>query len=134
MATSPVHLTVAVERIANGMFTATNGRGGQIAVGAGGAGDFTPTELLLAAVGGCTAIDVDILTSRRAEPDGEDSCVVTTRGPWSLSFLIWMALLDQPMEVLGPPEFAAAAGTLTGRLSAAIPETPARPWPGRCGV
>ena len=68
MATSPVHLTVAVERIANGMFTATNGRGGQIAVGTGG-GDFTPTELLLAAVGGCTAIDVDILTSRRAEPD-----------------------------------------------------------------
>jgi putative redox protein len=67
MATSPVHLTVAVERIASGMFTATNGRGGQIAVGTGG-GDFTPTELLLAAVGGCTAIDVDILTSRRAEP------------------------------------------------------------------
>jgi len=68
MATSPVHLTVTVERIANSMFTATNGRGGQIAVGTGG-GDFTPTELLLAAVGGCTAIDVDILTSRRAEPD-----------------------------------------------------------------
>jgi putative redox protein len=67
MATSPVHLTVTVERIANSMFTATNGRGGQIAVGTGG-GDFTPTELLLAAVGGCTAIDVDILTSRRAEP------------------------------------------------------------------
>jgi hypothetical protein len=30
---------------------------------------FTPTELLLAAIAGCTAIDVDILTSRRAEPD-----------------------------------------------------------------
>ena len=29
--------------------------------------DFTPTELLLAAIGGCTAIDVDILTSRRAQ-------------------------------------------------------------------
>jgi len=28
-----------------------------------------PVELLLAAIGGCTAIDVDILTSRRAEPD-----------------------------------------------------------------
>lgn len=69
-----------------------------------------------------------------ADPDGEDSCVVTTRGPWSLSFLIWMALLDQPMEVLGPPEFAAAARALAGRLSAAIPETPAGPWPGRCGV
>ena len=31
--------------------------------------DFTPVELLLTAIGGCTAIDVDILTSRRAEPD-----------------------------------------------------------------
>ena len=54
MATSPVHLTVTVERIANGMFTATNGRGGQIAVGTGGRDNFTPTELLLAAVGGCS--------------------------------------------------------------------------------
>ena len=35
----------------------------------GGGADFTPTELLLVAVAGCTAIDVDILTSRRAEPD-----------------------------------------------------------------
>ena len=56
-------------------------------------------------------------------PDGDDSCVVTTRGPWSLSFLIWMGLLDQPMEVLGPPEFVDAAGVLVARLSAAIPET-----------
>jgi putative redox protein len=68
MATGSVHLSVTVERIANGMFTATNGRGGQIALGTGQAG-FTPTELLLAAIGGCTAIDVDILTSRRAEPE-----------------------------------------------------------------
>lgn len=59
-----------------------------------------------------------------ADPEGDDSCVVTTRGPWSLSFLIWMALLDQPMEVLGPPEFAEAARALIVRLSAAIPETP----------
>ena len=28
-----------------------------------------PVELLLTAIAGCTAIDVDILTSRRAEPD-----------------------------------------------------------------
>jgi uncharacterized OsmC-like protein len=69
MATGPVHLTVLVERIANGMFTATNSRGGRITVGTGGGADFTPTELLLAAVGGCTAIDVGILTSRRAEPE-----------------------------------------------------------------
>jgi putative redox protein len=38
-------------------------------MGTGGSTDFTPTELLLAAIAGCTSIDVDILTSRRAEPD-----------------------------------------------------------------
>jgi uncharacterized OsmC-like protein len=30
--------------------------------------EFTPVELLLAAIGGCTAVDVDLVTSRRAEP------------------------------------------------------------------
>ncbi len=34
----------------------------------GGDTDFTPTELLLVAIASCTAIDVDTLTSRRAEP------------------------------------------------------------------
>jgi putative redox protein len=69
MADSPVHRTVTVERAAQGVFTVTNTRGGQITFGTGGGTEFTPTELLLAAIGGCTAIDVDILTSRRAEPD-----------------------------------------------------------------
>ncbi len=69
MVTSSAHLDVLVERISGGMFTAANSRGGQITVGTGGGADFTPTELLLVAVAGCTAIDVDILTSRRAEPD-----------------------------------------------------------------
>jgi putative redox protein len=69
MATGSTHRNVTVERIANGRFTITNSRGGRIAIGTGGDVDFTPTELLLAAIGGCTAIDVDILTSRRAEPD-----------------------------------------------------------------
>ena len=61
---------VTVERIAPGRFLATNGRGGSV-VTVSGAGDteFTPVELLLAALGGCTAMDVDALTSRRAEPD-----------------------------------------------------------------
>ena len=68
MTTESVHRNVTVRRIANGQFTVTNARGGQIAFGSGGT-DFTPTELLLAAIGGCTAIDVDIVTSRRAEPD-----------------------------------------------------------------
>ena len=68
MTTESVHRNVTVRRIANGQFTVTNARGGQITFGSGGT-DFTPTELLLAAIGGCTAIDVDIVTSRRAEPD-----------------------------------------------------------------
>ena len=69
MTDDSVHRTVTVERIAPGVFTATNARGGQLRFGTGADTDFTPTELLLAAIAGCTAIDVDILTSRRAEPD-----------------------------------------------------------------
>jgi putative redox protein len=63
------HRNVTVHRVASGRFTVTNDRGGEIAFGTGDGTDFTPTELLLAAIGGCTAIDVDILTSRRAEPE-----------------------------------------------------------------
>jgi predicted DNA-binding transcriptional regulator YafY len=52
------------------------------------------------------------------EPDGE-ACVVTTRGAWSRNFLIWMAMLDEPMEVLGPPELVEVARNLVARLAAA---------------
>ena len=64
------HRQVSIERIANSRYTVTNDRGGQITIGTGtGTGtEFTPVELLLTAIGGCTAADVDILTSRRAEP------------------------------------------------------------------
>ena len=63
------HRTVTVRRVASGRFAATNERGGELTFGTGDGTEFTPTELLLAAVGGCTAIDIDILTSRRAEPE-----------------------------------------------------------------
>ena len=46
-----------------------NERGGKITIGTGDGTDFTPVELLLVSIGGCTAVDVDLLTSRRAEPD-----------------------------------------------------------------
>jgi putative redox protein len=69
MATDSAHRNVTVERIASGRFAAANTRGGRITFGTGDGTDFTPTELLLAAIGGCTAIDVDILTSRRAESE-----------------------------------------------------------------
>lgn len=38
-------------------------------IGTGDGTDFTPVELLLAALGGCTGADVDYITSKRAEPD-----------------------------------------------------------------
>ena len=69
MATDPVHRSVRLERVENSSYTVTNDRGGQMRIGHGQGTDFTPVELLLAGIGGCTAIDVDILTSRRAEPD-----------------------------------------------------------------
>ena len=53
------------------------------------------------------------------EPDGEDACIVTSRGAWSHGFLVWMATLDEPMEVLDPPELAEAARALAARLGAA---------------
>jgi putative redox protein len=63
------HRSVRLERVQNSRYTAINNRGGQISLGRGDGSDFTPVELLLVAMGGCTAVDVDILTSRRAEPD-----------------------------------------------------------------
>ncbi len=59
---------MSIERVAAGSYTVTNERGGTITVGRGADGEFSPVELLLAAIGACTAIDVDVLTSRRAEP------------------------------------------------------------------
>ena len=53
------------------------------------------------------------------EPDGEHACIVTTRSSWSRRFLVWMALLDEPLEVLGPPELAEAARAVVARLGAA---------------
>jgi uncharacterized OsmC-like protein len=61
--------SVDIERVEVGRYLVRNRRGGSIPVGSGGDDDFTPVELLLAAIGCCTAIDVDLITSRRAEPD-----------------------------------------------------------------
>jgi hypothetical protein len=52
------------------------------------------------------------------EPDGPDACIVTSRGTWSPGFLVWMATLDEPMEVLDPPEMVQAARTVVARLAA----------------
>jgi uncharacterized OsmC-like protein len=61
--------SISVTRTSAGRYTAANGRGGTLDFGTGDATDFTPVELFLAAIGGCTAVDVDIFTTRRAEPE-----------------------------------------------------------------
>jgi putative redox protein len=69
MATDVSHRSVRVERVEAGRFAAVNDRGGRVVFSAGTGEDFTPVDLLMAAIAGCTAIDVDPVTSRRAEPD-----------------------------------------------------------------
>lgn len=69
MAPEQSHRSVELSRIGASRFRAVNVRGGVLDFGTGEDTDFTPVELLLAAIGGCSAIDVDILTSRRAVPD-----------------------------------------------------------------
>ena len=66
--TQDTHRQVSIARDAAGKYTVTNEHGGTIPVGTGSDGEFTPVELMLAAIGACTAIDVDVVTSRRAEP------------------------------------------------------------------
>lgn len=62
--------SVTLTRTGAGTFLAQNERGGTLALGAGGSAssDFTPVELLLVGIAGCSAVDVDALTSRLAEP------------------------------------------------------------------
>jgi putative redox protein len=61
--------TVALRRTGKGRFVAINAHGVELAFGTGGEEAFTPVELLLAAIAGCTALDVEALTSRRADPE-----------------------------------------------------------------
>ncbi|MEZ5186424.1 MAG: OsmC family protein [Candidatus Nanopelagicales bacterium] len=60
--------SVTVTRDQLGSYIATNLAGAQLHFGEG-EDDFSPVELLLVALAGCTGMDVDYLTSRRAEPD-----------------------------------------------------------------
>lgn len=60
--------TVHLSRTGHARFEVTNARGGTLVIGDGSDADFTPVELLLAAIAGCSAIDVDFLTTKRAEP------------------------------------------------------------------
>ncbi|TRX62289.1 OsmC family protein [Corynebacterium hiratae] len=58
---------VDVTRVDTGHYRATNAAGASLEFGQG-EGLLSPVELLLAAVAGCSAVDVDVVTSRRTEP------------------------------------------------------------------
>lgn len=59
-------------QIGAGRYKAVNARGGVLPIGSGDDPDFTPVELLLAALAGCTAIDVGAITGKRAQPESFD--------------------------------------------------------------
>lgn len=59
-------------QIGAGRYKAVNVRGGVVPIGSGDDPDFTPVELLLAALAGCTAIDVGLITGKRADPEAFD--------------------------------------------------------------
>lgn len=66
--TSDTLRSVTLRRTSKGRYIATNNSGVELVFGDGD-DLFGPVELLLCAIAGCTATDVDFLTSRRAEPD-----------------------------------------------------------------
>ena len=57
---------VTLERLEEGVYLAHNTRGGRLRLGSKAGEDFTPVELLLAAIAGCSAVDVDVVTGRRS--------------------------------------------------------------------
>lgn len=61
--------SIDLERIGQGRYKATNPRGGVLPIGSGADPDFTPVELLLAGIAGCSAIDVDLIAGKRAQPE-----------------------------------------------------------------
>jgi len=70
---------VDLTRIERGRYRVVNPRGGFLDIGEGADTDFTPVELLLAAIAGCTAIDVDHLTTKSVEPRRFDVAVTAVK-------------------------------------------------------
>ncbi len=62
------HRSIEMTRLSKGRYVATNGRGATLEFGSAQDDLFSPVELLLTAIAGCSGIDVDFITSKRAEP------------------------------------------------------------------
>jgi putative redox protein len=59
---------VDLTRMGKERYKATNRRGGVLPISSGDDPDFSPVELLLAALAGCAAVDIDLITGKRVEP------------------------------------------------------------------
>ena len=57
---------VNLVQIGEGRYKAINRRGGVLPIGSGDDPDFSPVELLLAAIAGCSVLDVAHVTDKRA--------------------------------------------------------------------
>lgn len=71
MATSSAPRKVTLTRESEAVYTVTTATGVSLTFGQGD-GLISPVELLLAAIAGCSSVDVDVMTSRRAEPQKFD--------------------------------------------------------------
>ena len=80
--TKTSRVDVNLKRVSPVHYEVTNGRGSTISVGHGD-DVFSPVELLLAAVGACSSIDVDVVTTRRADPEKFDVSIAgdVEKGP-----------------------------------------------------
>jgi uncharacterized OsmC-like protein len=58
--------SIDLHQIGAHRWKATNSRGGGVSIGPGEDPDFTPVELLLAALAGCGAADLDYIAGKRA--------------------------------------------------------------------
>lgn len=61
--------TVDITRTSRGVYEAVNRHGVKMVFSHDGEKTFTPVELLLTAIAGCSGVDVDFITGKRAEPD-----------------------------------------------------------------
>lgn len=60
---------MTIDRLDEGVYLARNARGAQLRFGSRADDAFSPVELLLAAIAGCSAVDVDVVTGRRSAAD-----------------------------------------------------------------
>jgi putative redox protein len=78
VAADPRHRRVSLERVDEGVYLARNARGLELRFGSKDPDGFTPVELFLASIAACTAVDVDVVTARRAPADSFEARIDAT--------------------------------------------------------